>query len=475
MEFDYRYDVYHPHPSEWSDHCNTNLAMASEHGNLNTHTLSRHSTMQRYLHESVQPYFTTSLDNNDPSTQAYPAVPHDNRGSMDLCPRDASHQGFSYGSPVGSPLDSAYISSGWSDRTGSPWLSPQVNHIGLSSDFDYRDGTPHDYASHTQLPRNDSFVSGSCVAMHDVQQHADAQPDTVAFDDESFGYNHYASFAQEGYQPIEAREHDHATDTYRDVIDSDIDAPSVEEPEDTKTAVVRSRRTSRTTSASSTTSSARITKRPRANRTSSRQNVNTTEHNHGSPFTASPGPFPCPLAIYGCTANFGNKNEWKRHVASQHMRFALWKCDQCLLMNRRNDFNRKDLYVQHVRRMHAGETGLQESATKKIDQKSPRDSHDELLLHEASVRCYHELRRAPQESCCIFCEEEFHGPTSWDDRMEHIGRHLEVMKRERKHAVDLTTWKEDEAVHEWLVEEDVIVVRGERWVLADTGRRKSTA
>ncbi|KAK1918458.1 hypothetical protein P3342_001376 [Pyrenophora teres f. teres] len=40
-------------------------------------------------------------------------------------------------------------------------------------------------------------------------------------------------------------------------------------------------------------------------------------------------PFPCPLAAYGCTSNFPSKNEWKRHVSTQHIKLTYWRCDLC--------------------------------------------------------------------------------------------------------------------------------------------------
>lgn len=35
------------------------------------------------------------------------------------------------------------------------------------------------------------------------------------------------------------------------------------------------------------------------------------------------------------------------------MRLGFWRCDQCPDVHcKPNDFNRKDLFIQHVRRMH---------------------------------------------------------------------------------------------------------------------------
>ncbi|EZF70942.1 hypothetical protein H105_06858 [Trichophyton soudanense CBS 452.61] len=40
--------------------------------------------------------------------------------------------------------------------------------------------------------------------------------------------------------------------------------------------------------------------------------------------------FTCVFAPYGCTSSFASKNEWKRHVLSQHLQLGFYRCDQCL-------------------------------------------------------------------------------------------------------------------------------------------------
>ncbi|EME39743.1 hypothetical protein DOTSEDRAFT_94778, partial [Dothistroma septosporum NZE10] len=134
--------------------------------------------------------------------------------------------------------------------------------------------------------------------------------------------------------------------------------------------------------------------------------------------------FPCPLTIYGCTSTFGSKNEWKRHVNTQHMRLGFWRCDLCPNGERKpNDFNRKDLFIQHVRRMHPAAASRTE-ATSSLP-KAGKDNESMQALQDAANRCYKALRHPPQQSCCLFCDQQFTGNGSWDDRMEHVGRHLE--------------------------------------------------
>jgi hypothetical protein len=153
-----------------------------------------------------------------------------------------------------------------------------------------------------------------------------------------------------------------------------------------------------------TTRSSKVTKRssPPRRATASRitqpqiikreeQDEDDNEHNR-EPLRS----FPCPLAPYGCTASFGAKNEWKRHAATQHFRLGFWRCDLCPpetktlnshksnnSNNRKpnptyNDFNRKDLFIQHVRRMHsdsiplAGTTATTSSKSNKDNGKKNR-------------------------------------------------------------------------------------------------------
>ncbi|KAI4122874.1 MAG: hypothetical protein LQ347_006351, partial [Umbilicaria vellea] len=114
-------------------------------------------------------------------------------------------------------------------------------------------------------------------------------------------------------------------------------------------------------------------------------------HKHN--LTSHTRPFVCTFGPYGCPSRFGSKNEWKRHVSSQHIQLGIWRCDQgdCVPQSfsphrrspssttgkRRgakasdpddiivvgvgapdsaagfNEFNRKDLFTQHLRRMHS--------------------------------------------------------------------------------------------------------------------------
>lgn len=178
--------------------------------------------------------------------------------------------------------------------------------------------------------------------------------------------------------------------------------------------------------------------------------------------------FPCPLSPYGCPSTFSAKNEWKRHAATQHFRLGFWRCDQCTPSSRPNDFNRKDLFVQHVRRMHSSATKKPSYANNnnngsgsKKKKQQPR-SHAEIstveaTLNEAAERCYRRVREAPERCCCVFCPEEFEGEGGLERRMEHVGKHLESHGKMGSELVAIGEWGEDEELEGWMKQHGVVV------------------
>ena len=182
-------------------------------------------------------------------------------------------------------------------------------------------------------------------------------------------------------------------------------------------------------------------------------------------------PFTCSFRIYGCPATFGSKNEWKRHVSSQHLRLGFWRCDLdgCLPskgpQNKAsgsakkstracseevvtyNDFNRKDLFTQHLRRMHAPGRGAS---------KTNRDSFNHSLA-ATCTRCWISLRSPPVFGTCGFCDQDepFKGDdlcklATWETRMEHVGRHLEIGHGKSR------VWQEDMVLRDWMSENGLI-------------------
>jgi hypothetical protein len=161
-------------------------------------------------------------------------------------------------------------------------------------------------------------------------------------------------------------------------------------------------------------------------------------------------PFPCAFSFAGCTSTFGSKNEWKRHIASQHLCLQYYVCSSCpgaAAEGKGNEFNRKDLFTQHLRRMHAP------FAIKKAIAKGNDKLQVEWETHvkEMQQSCLVTRRQPPQRSACPRpdCQTVFEGPGSWDEWTEHVGRHMEKGEAQRL-GVDrlLAKWALDEGIIE---------------------------
>ncbi|AEO62234.1 uncharacterized protein THITE_2106180 [Thermothielavioides terrestris NRRL 8126] len=161
-------------------------------------------------------------------------------------------------------------------------------------------------------------------------------------------------------------------------------------------------------------------------------------------------PFPCAFSFAGCTSTFGSKNEWKRHISSQHLCLQYYRCSSCpqsAADGKGNEFNRKDLFTQHLRRMHA--PFAIKKATAKGDSKlqAEWDAH----VKDMQTSCLVTRRQPPQRSACPKpdCQSVFEGPGSWDEWTEHVGRHMEKGEAGRM-GVDplLAEWALDEGIVE---------------------------
>ncbi|KAL0942504.1 C2H2 finger domain-containing protein [Colletotrichum truncatum] len=189
-------------------------------------------------------------------------------------------------------------------------------------------------------------------------------------------------------------------------------------------------------------------------------------------------PFVCVFNYAGCPSTFASKNEWKRHVSSQHLALQYWLCTQdgCSKTtnpptSRRSSssspisptppalpngaiFNRKDLYTQHVRRMH-----VPHNVRKAQKQKKPTPDWDELLK---SLQTEAEKTRCdlPRHMRCpaVNCSHEFNGPQAWDERMEHVARHLERAADGKEPPV-VFGGEVDPTLSNWASSAEVYVVR----------------
>lgn len=126
--------------------------------------------------------------------------------------------------------------------------------------------------------------------------------------------------------------------------------------------------------------------------------------------------------------------------------------------------------MQHVRRMHS-KHGNSISARKNKGKQEKAEDDGEAI--EAANRCHMRSRSPPSNSICVICQEQFHGASSWEKRMEHIGRHFEDVKRRLvtdDTALNVDGWHIDESTQDWMLQQgilcanddDVLVVAEER-------------
>ncbi|KAF7563224.1 hypothetical protein G7046_g931 [Stylonectria norvegica] len=158
-------------------------------------------------------------------------------------------------------------------------------------------------------------------------------------------------------------------------------------------------------------------------------------------------PFPCAFSFAGCSSTFGSKNEWKRHISSQHLCLQYYRCSACsqsTVEGKGNEFNRKDLFTQHLRRMHAPFQIKRAIAKGDSKLQTEWDTH----VKEMQQTCLVQRRLPPQKSACpkADCQSVFEGPTAWDAYVEHTGSHLS----------DGTSLGIDRVLVKWALDEGIV-------------------
>ncbi|KAF5877082.1 putative transcription factor c2h2 protein [Botrytis fragariae] len=205
--------------------------------------------------------------------------------------------------------------------------------------------------------------------------------------------------------------------------------------------------------------------------------------------SAHPRAFICVFNFAGCDSTFASKNEWKRHVSSQHLNLQAWvctlgSCGKVPLSSHSHsastmrkgaegnananananlqargygeikgaEFNRKDLFTQHLRRMHA---------PFEVKRKGKKNVEWEVRVKVLQSSCERSRREAPERLGCPMrgCAERneglgvwFEGRGCWDERMEHLGKHLESVGK----AGGVMRQEDDGLFVEWAVEQKII-------------------
>jgi hypothetical protein len=180
-------------------------------------------------------------------------------------------------------------------------------------------------------------------------------------------------------------------------------------------------------------------------------------------------PFTCVFHFAGCEKTFAKKNEWKRHVLAQHLNLDYWLCTAGICGYSPNPspkvsagtpthcrvFRRKDLYTQHIRRMHSWPEVV--NADKK-DKNFPIEwivqekKYQETALRQ---RCtLPNYMHCPAEGCMTVFDD---GPRTWDTRMEHVAIHLERAANNEEPPV-VFGGANDRALTDWASQPDVQVI-----------------
>lgn len=393
----------------------------------------------------------------------------------------------------GSPADTASSKQSFWTSTHSDYAGEHYGKHSISSQTSYSPAMSCATYDASPMQQVQMFHGGGCVSLNNIQQY---DPDQTHDETDARVTTDHVS-SQAAYEQvydynIKAERHDshhECEDSDEKPSTTDIegpDSPDAEHDEgDSDTEYQPNRRASgvvkrpRRRSSNSSSTSIRGTKRGARARKDSLNSATTGRIEKSSAArndkSAGNRHFPCPFACYGCASGFSSKNEWKRHVSTQHIKLIYWRCDLCLVGSDQrqpifNDFNRKDLFTQHLRRMHSTVDGNGQPSGLPAPKKgaSLTDAIPEAVVAQHQARCCREIRQLPPQSACLFCARTFTGKDSWTDRMDHIGTHLEKDRKVNAGLADCANWRHDPVLEAWLLDEGLIARDGDgAWELGD--------
>ena len=116
-------------------------------------------------------------------------------------------------------------------------------------------------------------------------------------------------------------------------------------------------------------------------------------------------------------------------------------------------YNRKDLFIQHVRRMHPlpGSAPAVTNDKRKKKGKVVQDKKADAAVERIAQACHKYLNPRPELNNCPICTESFSGPSSWDDCVEHVGKHMEDAKKKQSGLLPVHNWHRDMDIQAWLI------------------------
>ncbi|KAK5987255.1 hypothetical protein PT974_11379 [Cladobotryum mycophilum] len=198
-------------------------------------------------------------------------------------------------------------------------------------------------------------------------------------------------------------------------------------------------------------------------------------------------PYKCVFDFAGCLTTFDTKNEWKRHVLTQHVCLNYWICEEGSCATTRGSgtqhrshllpalgsiFNRKDLYTQHVRRMHPQAIGHVLDSDGRLPSPEAADQ-----LRQMQTAAFRQRVQLPYLTDCPAdeCKQKYRGASAWNSRMEHISLHLEPTSNQHISSFEFGGPK-DQLLVDWASREDVGIIKRRRdgWQICDLLRGESS-
>ncbi|KAF5877196.1 putative c2h2 finger domain protein [Botrytis fragariae] len=165
----------------------------------------------------------------------------------------------------------------------------------------------------------------------------------------------------------------------------------------------------------------------------------------------------CIFHFAGCAAKFANKVQWKCHVACKHLN---WVCGESACLSKQdspmNHYWKQNYRIMRKSQMELFYRALRDRAKKALE-----------------VLGRHEKVPSVKLGCPMRdCEFEFEGKNCWDERMEHIAKHIKdnAIYVEEYPCGDLdVVHSDDQMFVEWALNENILgrTVRGKFW-LQDT-------
>ena len=179
-------------------------------------------------------------------------------------------------------------------------------------------------------------------------------------------------------------------------------------------------------------------------------------------------PYICIFRKFGCEEVFGTKNEWARHVRVQHLRLETWRCtnDTCgergagentlpPSARRTNDYGRKDLFLEHMKRIHKNLYSTQLSG-----------EQAKIHLDKLQKRARLTLRHHPRRTSCPCCNQVW---TDFDGWLEHIAKEMELNPGRCDDFCDAE-------LQQWMIHQELLEPQGRgKWKLEGATRSRGPA